>query len=75
MGELVSLDFTRPSTQDLALAVACMRAHAKTLRRVMMASTTADAAVLRLQNTRHIEEAARRLEMAISAQHQRAEPR
>jgi hypothetical protein len=65
--DVFNLDYTVPSRQDLALAVACMRAHAKALRRVMMSSQTTDEALSRLGNTRHIEEAARRLEVAIAS--------
>jgi hypothetical protein len=65
--DILSLDYTTPRRQDIALAIACMRAHAKTMRRAMMSATAADDAVARLENTQRISEAAQRLELALSA--------
>jgi hypothetical protein len=67
MGELLTLDYTRPRRQDLSLAIACMRAHANTMRRAMMSAPTPEDAVARLGNTQRIREAAQRLELALSA--------
>lgn len=67
MAEVYSLDYTKPRAQDVALAIACMRAHAKTMRRAMMSATTAEDAVARLGNTQRIEEAAQRLSLALSS--------
>lgn len=63
--DVFSLDYTTPARRDLALAIAAMRAHAKTLRRSMMSSTDAAEAVSKLGNVQRIEEAARRLELAL----------
>jgi len=67
MGDIVSLDFRSPRRNDLALAIACMRAHARSLRRAMMASESCTDAVAKLGGTKRIEEAAQRLELALNA--------
>lgn len=65
--DIISIDYATPSRQDLELAIACMRAHARTMRRAMMSATTVDDAVSRLANTQRISEAAQRLELALSS--------